>query len=565
MTKLFLAIVCCATISFAHNSYTGGYSGAPGRSTCASSCHGGTGGTLVVTGFPSTYQPLQVYTITVRHNGGSRIVNFNATTRIGSTTTVAGTFTAGLNSILYTGADGGVYASPHSIDSAIFQWTAPAAGAGTVNFYAAAFQGTTSSANGQSSRVTLSASESITSVPDLPVHVSPSNASVGNLTSLQIVWRSAARASSYRLQVATDTNFATLVVHDSTLTDTTRLVPGLAPLTTYYWRVSASNIIGASGFTVRWSFRTLGVPTTVATLAPPSNASNQPTTIAFRWQRAFDQTLILSHHSVETGDGPESILGYWHEVVTDTVTLAGLVRDTTLTDTTKTVGSLINLTTYFWHVKAKNQIGWGSFSPWWRFTTIIAAPLPPQLVSPANGAIGVSGTPTIVWRRVTGASTYRLQVASDSNFTALVFNDSTLIDSAAQVTPALVNNTRYYWHVNAKNAGGTGTYSQRWNFTTTLTGIREELGSPQEFSLGQNYPNPFNPSTAIRYGLPQSSFVTITVYNVLGQQLVQLVNENQQAGYHDIVFRGDGLASGVYFYRLDVGKYTNVKKFVVLK
>jgi hypothetical protein len=164
MMKLLLAIACCATIGFAHNSYTGGYSSAPGRQTCASSCHGGTGGTLVVAGFPATYQPMQVYTITVRHNGGSRIVNFNATTRIGSTTTVAGTFTAGLNSTLYTGADGGVYASPHSIDSAIFQWTAPAAGAGTVNFYAAAFQGTTSSANGQSSRVTFAATEITTGV-----------------------------------------------------------------------------------------------------------------------------------------------------------------------------------------------------------------------------------------------------------------------------------------------------------------------------------------------------------------------------------------------------------------
>lgn len=164
MTRLFLIIACCANIGFAHNSYTGGYSSAPGRSTCASSCHGGTGGTLVVTGFPTSYQPLHTYSITVRHNGGSRIVNFNATTRIGSTTTVAGTFTAGLNSTLYTQADGGVYASPHSIDSAIFQWTAPAAGTGTVNFYAAAFQGTTSSPNGQSSRVTFAATEITTSV-----------------------------------------------------------------------------------------------------------------------------------------------------------------------------------------------------------------------------------------------------------------------------------------------------------------------------------------------------------------------------------------------------------------
>ena len=88
---------------------------------------------------------------------------------------------------------------------------------------------------------------------------------------------------------------------------------------------------------------------------------------------------------------------------------------------------------------------------------------------------------------------------------------------------------------------------------------------PSVFSLSQNFPNPFNPSSNIRYGLPLTSFVTLTVYNTLGQQVAQLVNEQQQAGYHEVVFRGDGLASGVYFYRLDAGSFTSVKKLLLLK
>jgi len=164
--RTFALTVLSASLAWAHNSYTGGYSGAPGRQTCASSCHGGTNGTLVVVGFPSAYQPLQVYRIVVGHSGGASIVNFNATTRIGTTSSVAGSFSTVLNSVLYTGADGGVYANPHGIDSAVFQWTAPAAGTGTVNFYAAAFQGTTTSSNGQNRRVTLTITESGTSVSD---------------------------------------------------------------------------------------------------------------------------------------------------------------------------------------------------------------------------------------------------------------------------------------------------------------------------------------------------------------------------------------------------------------
>jgi hypothetical protein len=63
----------------------------------------------------------------------------------------------------------------------------------------------------------------------------------------------------------------------------------------------------------------------------------------------------------------------------------------------------------------------------------------------------------------------------------------------------------------------------------------------------------------------QPPFATLTVYNTLGQQVAQLVNEQQQAGYHDVVFRGDGVASGVYFYRLDAGSFTSVKKLLLLK
>lgn len=164
MRHMLIILLFSASVGVAHNSYTGGYSGAPGRQRCASSCHGGTAGTIVVSGFPSSYQPGQTYTITVTHNGGSRIVNFNATTRIGATTTVAGTFSTVMNAALYTGADGGVYANPHAIDTAVFRWTAPASGTGTVNFYCAGFQGTTSSPNGQSTFISLSAAEVTTGV-----------------------------------------------------------------------------------------------------------------------------------------------------------------------------------------------------------------------------------------------------------------------------------------------------------------------------------------------------------------------------------------------------------------
>ncbi|MBK7260155.1 MAG: T9SS type A sorting domain-containing protein [Ignavibacteriae bacterium] len=88
---------------------------------------------------------------------------------------------------------------------------------------------------------------------------------------------------------------------------------------------------------------------------------------------------------------------------------------------------------------------------------------------------------------------------------------------------------------------------------------------PTQYALDQNYPNPFNPSTVIRIALPEAVKVRLVVYNILGQQVAELINGELAAGYHDVEFRADHLASGVYLYRLEAGPYTAVKKLVTMK
>jgi len=93
---------------------------------------------------------------------------------------------------------------------------------------------------------------------------------------------------------------------------------------------------------------------------------------------------------------------------------------------------------------------------------------------------------------------------------------------------------------------------------------------PREFALGQNYPNPFNPATKIEYSLAKRSDVRLTVYNILGQCVVELVNKNQTAGEYSITWDGRNesgaeTASGVYFYRLVAGDFTSVKKMLLVK
>ncbi len=88
---------------------------------------------------------------------------------------------------------------------------------------------------------------------------------------------------------------------------------------------------------------------------------------------------------------------------------------------------------------------------------------------------------------------------------------------------------------------------------------------PTEVALFKNYPDPFNPSTVIRYQLPEGNRVTLKIYNVLGQEVATLVNGTQDAGYKSVQFNADALPNGVYFYRLQVGAFYDVKKMIVAK
>jgi hypothetical protein len=114
-----------------------------------------------------------------------------------------------------------------------------------------------------------------------------------------------------------------------------------------------------------------------------------------------------------------------------------------------------------------------------------------------------------------------------------------------------------------------GTYRRLPNvawFTAIVTDVHalaEDL--PKEFGLQQNFPNPFNPSTTIQYGLPNRSYVTLKVFNMLGQTVALLQNGEQEAGYHKVQFDGRNLSSGVYLYRMQAGEFVQTRRLLLLK
>jgi hypothetical protein len=100
--------------------------------------------------------------------------------------------------------------------------------------------------------------------------------------------------------------------------------------------------------------------------------------------------------------------------------------------------------------------------------------------------------------------------------------------------------------------------------------VEVEVIAPAEFSLDQNYPNPFNPSTKITFSLATDSRVSLKVFDVIGQEVASLINQELTAGVHNIDFNAAGINSGVYFYRIEASgvngaKFVDVKKMILLK
>ena len=100
-----------------------------------------------------------------------------------------------------------------------------------------------------------------------------------------------------------------------------------------------------------------------------------------------------------------------------------------------------------------------------------------------------------------------------------------------------------------------------------MTEGEKEIKTNLKYNLQQNYPNPFNPTTTIAFTIPSNEFVTLKVYDISGKEVAVLVNEHKNGGNYEVQFSAGSLnlSSGIYFYRLQAGNFTDVKKMVLLK
>jgi|WetSurMetagenome_2_1015567.scaffolds.fasta_scaffold192368_2 hypothetical protein len=129
------------------------------------------------------------------------------------------------------------------------------------------------------------------------------------------------------------------------------------------------------------------------------------------------------------------------------------------------------------------------------------------------------------------------------------------------ILPIGTNKIRF----NAITAYGNNLYIDSICVKHMIWGISNNVGIAKDFSLSQNYPNPFNPTTRIDFNLPKAEVVKLVVFDILGREIVTLINEAIKAGSYSVDFNGSALSGGMYFYRITAGEFTATKKMLLVK
>jgi hypothetical protein len=157
-------------------------------------------------------------------------------------------------------------------------------------------------------------------------------------------------------------------------------------------------------------------------------------------------------------------------------------------------------------------------------------------------------------------SGFEIQRSSDRiNFSNVAFVPgfgTTTEPRSYTYTDNTVSNGAYYYRLKQVDFNGAFAYSDI---------VEVDVATPIVFALEQNYPNPFNPSTVISYSIPQNSFVTLKVYDIIGNEVATLVNQTQSAGKYDVRFDASKLSNGVYFYTINANNFTSTRKMILMK
>ena len=215
--------------------------------------------------------------------------------------------------------------------------------------------------------------------------------------------------------------------------------------------------------------------------------------------------------------------------------------------------------TYQYRVYSFNEGGNSSYSD----TTMANIPVPP--LPPHSLSLNVldTGIVKLTWADSSNSEdgfVLERKDNVDTNWTAI---DSLEADSVTYTDSGLTVGRTYEWRVYAFNAGGNSGYSNV--VSSLITGIAGNSSLPDKYALYSNYPNPFNPSTKIKFDIPKSGIVKLTIYDILGRQVSTLINSELTAGRYEMEWNAGSYSSGIYFYRIEADGFVETRRMMLIK
>ncbi|KAF0146765.1 MAG: fibronectin type III, partial [Ignavibacteria bacterium] len=383
--------------------------------------------------------------------------------------------------------------------------------------------------------------------PGIPTLSSPGNGVSEVSLSPILFWNVNPDATNYSLQVSSDSLFNNIIFEKEGLSNTNQQINGLINNKIYFWRVSASKSNSPSDWSAPWSFKTIGtIPQPPTLNIPVNNEINISTAPTFTWSKS------------------ENAQSYSIQISKNTLFTEIIFNKSGIIDTSIDIIGLNNSTQYYWRVNASNNYGTSNWSTVRNLTTIITFPPMPSLAYPSNGQINTSKSIVLYWNLNSYATSYSIQVSTQSDFSNFVINQSGIVNTNYTVS-ALENNSRYFWRVIAINNYGNSLPSSTWSFTTgpksetawtntvTLTdngskkaevvfGLHPQATDNIDAALGEIDLPPLPPAGIIdaRFILPNNVSSTAKDYRASTQTQVEwLLSFQPNSGGYPITFSWD--------------------------
>lgn len=298
---------------------------------------------------------------------------------------------------------------------------------------------------------------------------------------------------------------------------------------------SASNVISVQ----------VQIPDIPVALGPENNSQNQRDTTLLFWNNSIGSSS--NRLQLSLAENFDSIYFEQGNII----------------DTFKIVSNLEGLTKFYWRVSAQNIAGESEYSTVQNFTTgFPKAPLP---LFPEDKTLEIPVIATLDWAQSPVTNSYQVQISEGLSIEPSLTVLDTVLSDTTITTPLLKTNQIYSWRVKGENEFGQSKWSETYKFKTQIISKVDDIDIVSNFSLGQNYPNPFNPETTISFTLPESGYTSLKIYDVLGREIKIVKDQYLSSGKYTLKFNGNNLASGVYIYVLQQGKYIDKKKMLLLK